>query len=695
MSGLTAKPSSTPASTSPSVDPPKPRNYYFDNAQVERLLTRYVQGGCIEVKLRNEIMSHAMELIRQIIRTHNLHIIYPGRNQASFYDLVQVAWCVVPETLVFTKNGIERIGDVLASCKMAVGSGVSVLKDAAIFGEHGLRQATSAIDKSCQTRYIQTKCGYNLQASLDHPVLTLGEFGPEWVKCQNLKPGMLVAIQSNQQCFGRNDSIINSLKTCGGTTHLWQPPAAFNESLAYLIGLILSEGSIERYRVVIYTQRPSLARRILSCGRQNRLQFRFEGGDRCVLNSVRFVEFLEQLGLYPGIRAWGKAIPERILSCSKPIVKALLQGMFDGDGHSNRRTGCVGYTSTSSELIEQLRILLLNFGVVTKTSIAESRLARFKKYGRICESMSRTSYQLLASTENSKTFYKEIGFRIAYKQRKMRSLSKASFQYVDPLTTQRAERAVLSSGLSRSSLHRKYNIRFGKKTMTFLTLKKIRDVLQAHGFHDQYIEARIKEHFSPGARISWLPVTANSPGPFLRVVDVSIPDSKTLTTNGIITHNCQIESVLYKFVPGKAKVFNMWSQIAKTVILAHIKKETRDKKNATPYSGHLNERHKNLRYAMMNRFVLEASGMFKYNPEYSRIIKAIDKLCAEDDRPHDGLIGKLAKRAQLSKAKVSSFIRLIRLNGHSFTDSGMGEKSRHFCVRHSKAHYENVDDEED
>jgi hypothetical protein len=250
MSGLTAKPSSTPASTSPSVDPPKPRNYYFDNAQVERLLTRYVQGGCIEVKLRNEIMSHAMELIRQIIRTHNLHIIYPGRNQASFYDLVQVAWC-------------------------------------------------------------------------------------------------------------------------------------------------------------------------------------------------------------------------------------------------------------------------------------------------------------------------------------------------------------------------------------------------------------------------------------------------------------QIESVLYKFVPGKAKVFNMWSQIAKTVILAHIKKETRDKKNATPYSGHLNERHKNLRCAMMNRFVLEASGMFKYNPEYSRIIKAIDKLCAEDDRPHDGLIGKLAKRAQLSKAKVSSFIRLIRLNGHSFTDSGMGEKSRHFCVRHSKAHYENVDDEED
>jgi hypothetical protein len=459
--------------------------------------------------------------------------------------------------------------------------------------------------------------------------------------------------------------------------------------------MILSEGSIERHRVVIYTQRPDLARRILSCGRRNKLQFRFENGDRCVLNSVRFAEFLEQLGLYPGIRAWEKTIPERMLSCSKPIVRALLQGMFDGDGHSNRRTGCIGYTSTSSGLIEQLRVLLLNFGVLTKTSIAESRLTRFKKHGRICESLSRTSYQLLASTENSRAFYNEIGFRIAYKQRKMRSLSKAPFQCVDPLTTQGVERAVWAAGLSRSFLHKKHGVRFGRKMMTFRTLKKVRDILRAYGCHDQNIETRLGEHFSSGARISWLPVTINSPGPVLRVVDVSIPDNQTLTTNGIITHNCQIESVLYKFVPGKAKVFNMWSQIAKTVILAHIKKETRDKKNATPYSGHLNERHKNLRCAMMNRFVLEASGMFKYNPEYSRIIKAIDKLCAEDDRPHDGLIGKLAKRAQLSKAKVSSFIRLIRLNGHSFTDSGMGEKSRHFCVRHSKAHYENVDDEED
>jgi hypothetical protein len=155
----------------------------------------------------------------------------------------------------------------------------------------------------------------------------------------------------------------------------------------------------------------------------------------------------------------------------------------------------------------------------------------------------------------------------------------------------------------------------------------------------------------------------------------------------------QIESVLYKFVPGKAKVFNMWSQISRTVILAHIKKETRDKKNSGPYTGHLTERHKNTK-TVISRFVAEASEMFKYNPEYARIIKAIDALAKQDERPHDGLIGKLAQRSGLPKARVSAFIRLVRLHSLNFTDSGVGDRSRHLYIRHLKAGCDNMDDED-
>jgi hypothetical protein len=77
----------------------KRKGYYFDNHKVEQLLIQYVAGGCVDVLLRDEIMSHAAELIRQIIRTHNFHNIYPGSDDASFNDLFQVAWCQIESTL--------------------------------------------------------------------------------------------------------------------------------------------------------------------------------------------------------------------------------------------------------------------------------------------------------------------------------------------------------------------------------------------------------------------------------------------------------------------------------------------------------------------------------------------------------------------------------------------------------------------
>ena len=81
----------------PEVPPGK--NMYFDNNLVEQLLYKYVENACTNVRLRDEIMSHASELIRQIIRANNLQQIYPGKDEASFGDLFQVAWCQVESVL--------------------------------------------------------------------------------------------------------------------------------------------------------------------------------------------------------------------------------------------------------------------------------------------------------------------------------------------------------------------------------------------------------------------------------------------------------------------------------------------------------------------------------------------------------------------------------------------------------------------
>lgn len=99
-------------------NPDKPRNMYFNNPLVEDLLRKYVKAGCTNLIMRNEIMSHASELIRQVIRTHGLYAIYGGGEDSSFNDLFQIAWVQIEKTLykfdysqIFTlvhKNGDKK-----------------------------------------------------------------------------------------------------------------------------------------------------------------------------------------------------------------------------------------------------------------------------------------------------------------------------------------------------------------------------------------------------------------------------------------------------------------------------------------------------------------------------------------------------------------------------------------------------------
>ena len=132
----------------------------------------------------------------------------------------------------------------------------------------------------------------------------------------------------------------------------------------------------------------------------------------------------------------------------------------------------------------------------------------------------------------------------------------------------------------------------------------------------------------------------------------------------------QIEKTLYKFDfgPGHTKVFNMWSQIARTVMLAHIKREGRDRKNQNAYTTHLNTRH-GTRPAVLERFFTEAREICKYNDEHLSILNHLEELYDIDERASEGLIGKLIKKSGRSRQKVHSFLEYVRMRNVEFSDS--------------------------
>lgn len=148
------------------------------------------------------------------------------------------------------------------------------------------------------------------------------------------------------------------------------------------------------------------------------------------------------------------------------------------------------------------------------------------------------------------------------------------------------------------------------------------------------------------------------------------------------------EAILYR---GISKVFNMWSQVARTVILAYIKKEGRDRRNSTTYKSHLSSKHRPIS-DMMLRFLNEARELCKYNDDHQKIIDSIENLMKSDDRPHDGIIGKLVQETGLSRSAITSFMRVIKLRSFEFTDSPISRNSESVDQTKGKKQKEFEDD---
>jgi hypothetical protein len=145
---------------------------------------------------------------------------------------------------------------------------------------------------------------------------------------------------------------------------------------------------------------------------------------------------------------------------------------------------------------------------------------------------------------------------------------------------------------------------------------------------------------------------------------------------------------------GASKVFNMWSQIARTVILAYIKKEGRDRKNSGPYMTHLSTKTKPVNDIML-RFMGEAREMCRYNDDYLKILQSLEWLISNDDRPHDGIIGKLVERSGLSRATITGFMKFVKLRSLEFTDSPINRSYGDELRRTDTRRKSNVDFDED
>jgi len=381
------------------------------------------QWGTTEIKLDNNSVVTVSACSADALTGYTLNLLVvdevskiPKNKANDFFDSVLPTVeadenakiicisCVTKDTFVFTDKGLRKISNFVNEEK-TLGYQVENYK---VLGKDKLRDGNTFYNSGkAKTKIIETSFS-KLECTEKHKLWANknGHFG--WYEAKDLNVGDHVAIQYGNKIFGNDDSIPDGWKNVGYCTNKLNFGSYVTEELSYFFGLFLAEGYGRKKNNQI----------TISCGDDishvfNNLKIPFyknKDNTHYSISSKSFFRLLEDFGFDFSLKAKNKIIPDKVLSMSEKNIKMFLRGFFDGNGTSHKNKGVVSCVSASKELIDQVKMLLLNFGIMTNyfTGITP----RTKKV--MVESV---YHRIEMDKNNSKLFYDTIGFGFERKQK--------------------------------------------------------------------------------------------------------------------------------------------------------------------------------------------------------------------------------------------------------------------------------------
>ena len=261
------------------------------------------------------------------------------------------------------------------------------------------------------TLKLTTRRGYEITVSRVHPLWCRREDGTEgFVQAQNLSVGSVLAQERKAVDFPAGDPSLPTpdISDHGRATKNYTLPCHLSPELAAFMAYVVAEGNRHPGCVTI-TQDKNLNPEIHDHIRQlAKMLFGWDGdlGDtqrdlRINISSVLIKSYLEGLGVSPVLSAQ-KSVPWPIFRGTRESVAAFLRAFFDSEGSVGG--GVVEVSSASEQLLREVQVLLLRFGVVCTRSPK-----KVKGYDH-------TYWRLALCGDDLRAFQEHIGFTTPRKQ---------------------------------------------------------------------------------------------------------------------------------------------------------------------------------------------------------------------------------------------------------------------------------------
>ena len=461
--------------------------------------------------------------------------------------------CVKYDTYLLSDKGLMEFSEIYEKIRGNVFSTQDDLLDIDINvdGIDGIEKTSKFYNNGIQkTLDIKTKMQYEISVTETHPLLVFQDGKQKWVKAIDLSIGDYIGLKRGQMMFGNVDKL--PMFNYTGPTPKGQNidmvfPEKLTPPLAKVLGYLVSEGSHDKYSVWFSNNDTHLL---------NDFKINFESvfgikpktysrdnGKRTSscnsISSVKLCSFLDQVcGIKHG--AENKDIPKIIRTSSKENILAFLEGLFWGDGtiSSRREVGSnyFGYSSKSKKMIDQLQIILLNFGIVS------SKYTYHHKKGFISHGLSVRSNDVLdlikfiPSLENKKT---DKGSFIEEKDNSNWNVIPGLESVFNEIILKIRDRVGPIYKIPELSQLYRYSLgqRMPRRSSVVQLIENLRKIcpgLEETSYLDELVNNNI----------IWLPIIDIQDGGYQQVYDITVPKTHSFCANGFINHNSQDVSEL-------------------------------------------------------------------------------------------------------------------------------------------------------
>lgn len=414
--------------------------------------------------------------------------------------------CLSGDTLITTDIGVRTLSELNNTDKYNKILSNNKYNSIGYFFDNGIKQV----------KKITTKIGYSYTGTHNHRMKIVRDNKIIWCRTDEMKIGDFVLINKSA------DNWFLSTFSC-------------SKDEAYVLGAMIGDGSyVNKY----YLQFTNVDREIIDyvnnilgvhSKNKDNLHFQYLGKDRV----KKWLDFWGLEKTY----TQNKSLPNTILSANKENIAACLSGLFDTDGGiqlTEAKGGlscCVSFFNTSKKLVNQIRYLLLKFGIISSLDCRNGR--KSPRSNNIC----LPSYTIRINGKYAKIFYKEIGFRLSRKQEllqyyieeeKGRSSINSDIMPIDrKLLLKICDEYSLGQDYSRSRVEarkkivREYLVKFIQRCKKKKVKQELIDQLEIFTNENYYFD-KIKSIEDAGE---------------INTYDINVPENNEYNAEGFYSHN--------------------------------------------------------------------------------------------------------------------------------------------------------------